>query len=130
MGAAAAGLWQRVLGPTLGVFCLFALLICGGRAPRCCLGPSGPALAVLSHSKMCSEVKSHLAAMAILRGREACVCLDRRVIGYPLALRELKVLGTHQPWSRQCLKSVLDPFYFFLKNRKWSPEGFLTRERE
>ena len=86
-------------------------------------------LQVLSHPKMCSGVKSHLAVMAVLRGREACGCLDQRVIGYPLALRELKVLGTHQPWSRQCLKSVLDPLYFFLKNRKWSPEGFLTGER-
>lgn len=51
-------------------------------------------------------------------------------IRHSLASRELKVPGTHQFWSRQCLKSVLDPLYFFLKNRKWSPEGFLTGEGE
>lgn len=63
-------------------------------------------------------------------GGEHVVCWNRRTIWYPLASRELKVLGTHQPWSRQCLKSVLDPLYFFLKNRKWSPEGFSTGESE
>lgn len=62
-------------------------------------------------------------------GGEHVVCWNRHTIWYPLASRELKVLGTHQPWSRQCLKSVLDPLYFFLKNRKWSPEGFSTGER-
>lgn len=86
-------------------------------------------LQVLSDSETHSGVKSHLAAMAVLWGREARGCLDPCVIGYPLASRELKVLSTHQPWSRQCLKPVLDPLYFFLKNRKWSPEGFLTGER-
>lgn len=125
MGAAVAGPRQRVLGPTLGVFCLFALLIYGGRDVHQVVARG---LQVLSHPKTHGGVKSHLAVMAILRGREACGCSDRCVSGYPLALRELKVLGTHQPWSRQRLKSVLDPLYFFLKNRKWSPEGFLTGE--
>jgi len=63
--------------------------------------------------------------MAVPRGSERGVW---RLTGYPLASRELKVLGTHQPWSRQRLKPVLDPLYFFLKNRKWSPGGFLTGE--
>lgn len=34
VGAAMAGLQQRILGPTTGVFWLFTLVVCGEYAPR------------------------------------------------------------------------------------------------